>query len=144
MSSNTFFSRRGAEAQRTQSRYLIAFPGNLHQIIILFLLFFSTLNIAAQTPNTAVAHFERGRNYIAYEDWYSAIESFLEAIRLNPAHAEATAALAECYYELAEFDEALNWVRRARQLARNNMSVANLEAVIVIALGNLDAAGTIA
>jgi len=46
-------------------------------------------------------------------------------------------------YELAEFDEALTWVRRARQLNRNNMTVANLEAFILIALGHLDAASAI-
>jgi tetratricopeptide (TPR) repeat protein len=80
---------------------------------------------------------------MAEENWFSAIESFLECLRLNPAHAEATAALAECYYELAEFDEALIWVRRARQLARNNMSVANLEVFTLIALGQLDAASVL-
>jgi tetratricopeptide (TPR) repeat protein len=64
---------------------------------------------------------------MALENWYSAIEAFMECLRLNPAHAEATASMAECYYELAEFDEALTWVRRARALARTNMSVANLE-----------------
>ncbi|GHU55709.1 hypothetical protein FACS189442_3600 [Spirochaetia bacterium] len=77
------------------------------------------------------------------EDWYGAAESFIECLRLNPAHAEGTAALAECYYELGEFDEALTWVRKARSLARGNMGVANLEASTLIALGRLDAASTV-
>jgi tetratricopeptide (TPR) repeat protein len=77
---------------------------------------------------------------MAEEDWYSASEALLECLRLNPAHAEGTAALAECYYELSEFDEALSWTRKARVLARNNASVANLEAFTLIALGKLDAA----
>jgi tetratricopeptide (TPR) repeat protein len=80
---------------------------------------------------------------MADENWYSAVESFLECLRLNSAHAEGTAALAECYYELAEFDEALIWVRRARQLARGNMSIANLEVFTLIALGHLDAAAAL-
>jgi tetratricopeptide (TPR) repeat protein len=88
-------------------------------------------------------HYERGKLYMADEDWYSAIESFFECVRLNPAHAEGTAALGECYYELAEFDEALNWVRKARLLARANMSIANLEVSILIALGHLDAAASL-
>ena len=112
-------------------------------IIFFCLLLFSALNLEAQSPNTAAAHFERGRIFMFDEDWYSAIESFLETIRLNPAHAQAAAALAESYFELAEFDEALTWVRRARQLARNNMAIANLEAFILIALGHLDAASVI-
>ena len=91
----------------------------------------------------AAALYERGRGFMAEEDWYSASEAFLDCLRLNPAHAEGTAALAECYYELSEFDEALSWVRKARVLARNNASVANLEAVTLIALGRLDAASAV-
>ena len=98
--------------------------------------------IGAQ-QNSAATHYERGRNFMAEENWYSAVESFLECLRLNPAHAQGTAALAECYYELAEFDEALTWVRRARQLSRSNMSVANLEVFTLIALGHLDAASAL-
>jgi tetratricopeptide (TPR) repeat protein len=72
------------------------------------------------------------------EDWYTASESFIEALRYNPAHAEAAAALAECYYELGEFDESLIRVRKARTLARGSQELANLEAFILIALGRLD------
>jgi tetratricopeptide (TPR) repeat protein len=77
------------------------------------------------------------------ENWYSAVESFLECIRLSPAHAEAAASLAECYYELSEFDEALSWVRKARTLARGSTALANLEAFILIALGRLDESAVI-
>ena len=112
-------------------------------ITLLCLLTFFPVTLAAQSPLSAAAYYERGRNYMADENWYSAIESFLECLRLNSAHAEGTAALAECYYELAEFDEALNWVRRAKQLARGNMTVANLEVFTLIALGQLDAASTL-
>jgi len=110
--------------------------------LIILVIYFFPVTLEAQ-QSSAAAQFERGRYFMAEENWYSAVESFLECLRLNPAHAEATAAIAECYYELAEFDEALSWVRRARQLARNNMSVANLEVFILIALGNLDAASTL-
>ncbi|MCL2765366.1 MAG: tetratricopeptide repeat protein [Treponema sp.] len=111
----------------------------LSVLLCVFILF--PLFLEAQ--NTAQAHYERGKNHMAEENWYSAVESFLECLRINSAHAEGTAALAECYYELAEFDEALNWARRARQLSRGNMSIANLEAFILIALGQLDAASVL-
>jgi len=111
-------------------------------LLILIILLLIPLSISAQ-GQSAISYFERGKTYMADENWYSAIESFLECLRINPAHAEATASLAECYYELAEFDEALNWVRKARQLARANMSVANLEVFTLIALGRLDAASTL-
>ncbi|MDR1107611.1 MAG: tetratricopeptide repeat protein [Spirochaetaceae bacterium] len=91
----------------------------------------------------AALYYEQGRSAMAGEDWYAAVEAFLECLRLNPAHAEGTAALAECYYELGEFDQALNWVRKARTLARTNPDLANLEAFILIALGRLDGASAL-
>ena len=111
------------------------------------LLFPGQLNLSAQSRagnsgnlQEAAVLYERGRNAMSREDWYAAAEAFIECLRLNPAHAGGTAALAECYYELNEFDEALNWVRKARTLARSNMSIANLEALTLTALGRLDAA----
>jgi len=100
-------------------------------------------NAAGNNAAGAAAFYERGRASMANEDWYSASEAFLECLKLNPGHAEGTAALAECYYELSEFDEALSWTRKARLLARNNTSIANLEAVTLIALGRLDAAAAV-
>jgi tetratricopeptide (TPR) repeat protein len=96
-------------------------------------------NLSSGFPG-AMTYYTRGRSYMVQEDWYTAAESFLECIRLNPAHAEGTAALAECYYELGEFDQALAWVKKARSLARGNINLANLEAFTLIALGRLDGA----
>jgi tetratricopeptide (TPR) repeat protein len=93
--------------------------------------------------NTAGDWYGKGRGFMVEEDWYSAAEAFLECLRLNPAHAEGTFALSECYYRLGEFDQALSWVRKARSLARGNTAVANMEASILIALGRLDDAQTI-
>ncbi|MCL2067219.1 MAG: tetratricopeptide repeat protein [Treponema sp.] len=91
----------------------------------------------------AAVLYERGRYYMAEEDWYSAVESFLECVRLHPAHAEGNAALAECYYELSEFDEALVWIKKARSLSRGSMALANLEAFILIALGQIEPAAAL-
>ena len=106
--------------------------------LVLFLICFS---LSAQQGVTA--HFERGQAAMLEEDWFTAVESFLEALRLNPAHAGATAALADAYFELGEFEQALTWVRRARTLARANTSLANLEASTLVALGRLDEAALI-
>jgi len=99
--------------------------------------------LEAQNAARAGALYQQARTFMAAEDWFSAAEILQESLRVNPAHAESTFALAECYYELGEFDEALYWVRRARALARGNMAVANLEAVTLIALGRLDAASAV-
>lgn len=114
-------------------------------VLFCFLLVSSSLFSQSRlSEGSAVFHYEQGRQYMAAEDWYSAAEALLECLKLSPAHAEATASLAECYYELSEYDEALSWVRKGRTLARGNLALANLEAVILIALGQLDgAAGVI-
>ncbi|MDR2210750.1 MAG: tetratricopeptide repeat protein [Spirochaetaceae bacterium] len=92
---------------------------------------------------SAGAFYNEGQAAMVQEEWYDAAEAFLEALRLNPSHAEAAGSLAYCYYELAEFDQALNWVRKARRAARGRLELANLEARILIALGQLPAASQI-
>ncbi|GAB1481217.1 hypothetical protein MASR2M78_00320 [Treponema sp.] len=80
---------------------------------------------------------------MADEDWYTAAEAFLESININPSYSESIASLAEAYYALGEFDQALSWVRKARSLARGRSDLANLEAFILCALGKLDAADSV-
>lgn len=106
-------------------------------------IFMCSATIGAQTFAASDAYYERGRATMNVENWYVAAEYFLEAVRLNPAHLESNAALSECYYELGEFDQALVWVRRARTLSRGNTTLANLEASILIALGQLDNADAV-
>jgi len=77
------------------------------------------------------------------EDWYAAAEALLECVAANPAHAAGTLALAECYYELGEYGEALAWVKKARVLARDNLDAANLEGSILAAQGRLDEAAEV-
>ncbi|MDR2552610.1 MAG: tetratricopeptide repeat protein [Treponema sp.] len=108
--------------------------------LLLFVL--TALSLHAQGEAAGV-RYGAGRAAMIREDWYEAAESFLEALRISPSHAEAAAALAECYYALAEFDQALSWVRRARNLARGNLELANLEARVLIALGQLNEASRI-
>ena len=119
------------------------FTGRTIFPVIILILFFSPLNTRLSAQTGAPALYEKGRAYALTEDWYAASESFIECLRFNPAHAEATAALAECYYELGEFDEALIWVRKARTLSRSNTSLSNLEAFTLIALGQLGEASAI-
>ena len=106
----------------------------------ILIFFFSGSGLYAQS---APALYQKGKTAMAAEDWYSAAESLIECLRLNPAHAEAAEALADCYYELGEFDQTLVWVRRAITLSRSNTSLANLEASTLIALGRLDEASGI-
>ncbi|MDR2602376.1 MAG: hypothetical protein LBC53_08005 [Spirochaetaceae bacterium] len=115
----------------------------LQQISLLLTVFCITAALSAQTTLDAPAaesSYNKGLNFAAEEDWYGAAEAFLEALKYNGAHAGAAYSLAECYYELAEYDEALNWALKAKSLSRLSTDAANLEAFILIAMGRLDAA----
>ncbi|AEF86990.1 tetratricopeptide repeat protein [Treponema primitia ZAS-2] len=130
--------------EAVHSAVCLKHPGPVLPALLLALFLLSVFPAAAQSgPPQAGSFYNQGRAAMAREDWYAAAEALLECVRLNPAHAEGTAALAECYYELGEFDQALSWVRKARTLARVSMPLANLEASILISLGALDQAQTI-
>ncbi|GHV91981.1 hypothetical protein AGMMS50268_24840 [Spirochaetia bacterium] len=140
-----------AKVKKEKDKVVFISSSSTYSTLRLFFFVFIVLLIStvvvgplqAQTASSAAVYYDQGRASMMAEDWYAAAESFIECLRLNPAHAEGTAALAECYYELGEFDEALIWVRKARSLARGNMGIANLEASTLIALGRLDAAATV-
>ncbi|MDR0539413.1 MAG: tetratricopeptide repeat protein [Spirochaetaceae bacterium] len=113
--------------------------------IIVFLVI-NTGALFAQTGGAQAAaqrYYNQGQVFMADEDWYQAAAALLEALKQNPAHSEAALSLAECYYELNEYEQALSWVRKARTLARTQTAAANLEAFVLIALGRLDEAAPI-
>jgi tetratricopeptide (TPR) repeat protein len=93
--------------------------------------------LRGQSKQDAVSLFNEGRAFMVGGDYYGAAQAFLEFARGNPAHAESAASLAECYYYLGEYEEALVWARKARALSRGNLEVANLEAFILVAMGQL-------
>jgi tetratricopeptide (TPR) repeat protein len=80
--------------------------------------FAQTAFAQAASAQSASALYESGRTAMLEERYYEAMESFLESLRVNPSYAEPVAALAECFYSLGEFDQALSYVRRARALSR--------------------------
>ncbi|MDR0389241.1 MAG: tetratricopeptide repeat protein [Spirochaetaceae bacterium] len=113
------------------------------RIVLIALPFFLVPGLFAQSGRSAAFFYEQGQSAMLIEDWYAAAEAFQEVLRINPSHAEAVAALAESYYELGEYDQALSWTRRARSLARGRSDLANLEAFTLVALGRLDAASAL-
>jgi tetratricopeptide (TPR) repeat protein len=88
----------------------------------------------AADPRSLVASAERLR---FSEDWYPAIDDYLAAVAKNPSYGAAYSGLAECYYELGEFDQALSYVRKAAPFLKGDSGLANLEGFVRIALGDL-------
>ena len=71
------------------------------------------------------------------EDWYPAIDDYLAAVAKNPSYGTAYEGLAECYYELGEYDQALSYVRKAAPFLKGDSGLANLEGFVRIGLGDL-------
>jgi len=91
----------------------------------------------------AIASFTRGKDFQDREDWYSAIESYQEALRANPAYQQVYQGLAECFYALGEFEQALTNVQKAETYRRNAPELQNLRAFTLIGLGRLDEASAL-
>ena len=48
-----------------------------------------------------------GLALMAAGDTYRAVDAFMEAVAVNPAYADAWAALARCQYDLGEYERAV-------------------------------------
>ena len=70
--------------------------------------------------------------------FYQAIESFKSALEYNPRYLEPLIGLAESYFALSAYDEALVYVLQARVLDRTNTRLIGLEGRIRIGLGQFD------
>ncbi len=93
------------------------------------------------SAQSAPARLQAGRTALARGDSFGAVEQFSAALVENPDFFEAHLGLAEAYYRLDEYDQALASVERATRLRRDNVELLNLEARIQIGLGNPAAAG---
>ncbi len=89
---------------------------------------------------TALSLYERGKDAQNREDWYSATEFFLEAVTANPAYGEAWLSLAECSYELDQYDLALSYAEKASYYIKNRVAIPNLKGFSLIGLGRLEEA----
>ncbi|MFP4230905.1 MAG: tetratricopeptide repeat protein [Spirochaetaceae bacterium] len=88
----------------------------------------------------AVGLHDRGREALEREDAVRAVELFRDALDINPSYPDALRGMAEAYYALEEYDEALEYAERYERGARDVAAARNLLARIHIGLGNLDRA----
>ncbi len=82
----------------------------------------------------ALAQYNQGRAHQFRDSWYSAIESYQEAVRINPAYTDAWKGMAECFYALGEYSQALTHTDRALFLKNNDPALLNLKGFILIGL----------
>jgi tetratricopeptide (TPR) repeat protein len=102
------------------------------------------LALACLAPSAARGQAQDARALLAAaeskrfsEDWYGAIEDYLAAVAKNPSYSEALVGLAECYYALEEYDQALSYVKKAAPLRRGDSALQDLEGFVRIGLSDL-------
>jgi tetratricopeptide (TPR) repeat protein len=79
-----------------------------------------------------------GREAQDGSELYRAIELYRRSLTVNPAYLEPTIGLAESYFRLGEYQEALSHVSTARRLSPSRTDLSVLEARIMMGLGELD------
>lgn len=101
-------------------------------------LIFSLLNFFVFA--NAVQLYEQGLQFQQEENWYSAIENYKTALIENPSYSLVYQGLAECFYAIDEYDQALDYVQKALRYRKDSSALKNLEGFILIALSELDKA----
>lgn len=95
------------------------------------------LLIGSIYAKNALEYFEEGLAAQNNEDWYSASTLFMEAINLNNVYFDAWYHLAQCSYQLGEFDLSLSQLETADKYAKDSDLCNNLKGMIYIAQGKL-------
>jgi len=108
--------------------------------LTLALLFYAPFLYAQNGGADAVSLYRQGRTAYVQDNLYRAVELYKEALGQNPSYLEPMLGLAETYYALGEYDQAVTYVMKARTLAREEPQVITLEARIRIGLGDLETA----
>ncbi len=88
----------------------------------------------------AAVLYEKGRKALDQEHVYEAIELFKSALDLNDKYVEPLVGLAESFFALAEYDEALKYIEKARRFDRLDTNLAGIEARIRLGLGQFEKA----
>lgn len=108
--------------------------------LALFLCVMAAVAAPAQTEPSARELYRLGRQRQSRADYYGAVERYKEALQENPHFLEPLIGLAESYFRLEEYEEALRYVAEARTYGRARPPLENLEGRIRIALGDVDGA----
>lgn len=104
-------------------------------VLFLFLVYF--------VFSDPVLHYNKGKSFQDQENWYSAIEQYQEALRENASYQPSLQGLAECFYALSEYEQALDQVIKAQELKKADPNLINLHAFILIGLGKTSEASSL-
>ncbi|MBO5137996.1 MAG: tetratricopeptide repeat protein [Spirochaetaceae bacterium] len=116
-----------------RQKFLIVFL-----MFIFFLVFFPA---TASVP--ARQQYENGLEAQEVGDWFTAVEFYHEAIRLNEVYGDAWYGLAECTYALGEYSLALSYLDTAEIYAKDKTEILNLRGFCYLGLEKVEEAETL-
>lgn len=108
--------------------------------LVVFVAFFSLVNVVAATTPSARSFFDKGQQAQSVGDWYGAVEFYHEALRLNGVYGEAWYAMAECTYALGEYSLALSYLESADKFAKDHTDILNLTGFCYLGLNEKEEA----
>lgn len=102
--------------------------------VTFFILFASQLVFAQE--KTASMLYDEGLEFQNQENWYQASQLYMEALQKNPVYGDVWFHLAQCSYQLGEYDLVLEQLAQAELYSKDDSSINNLKGMTYIALGN--------
>lgn len=108
-------------------------------LFINFFLFISLI-LPLTADESAIDFFTEGENALYQGNYTKAVESFNEALSLNPHYKEALKGISESYYYLEKLETALLYAQKALFLGKEDKTIKNMIARIQIGMGNLKGA----
>jgi tetratricopeptide (TPR) repeat protein len=103
--------------------------------LILFIAFLTVFPVAA---GSAVSLYENGITEQNAENWYDASQYFIEATQANPAYADAWFRLAQCTYQLGQYDLVLQYLDTAERFKKQSSDIKNLRGMAYLSLGRMN------
>lgn len=110
-------------------------------LFLVLLLSFTIFSLPAQSDAASVKElYNLGAEAQGEEDYFRAIELYKMALQMSPSYLDPMRGLAESYFLLGEYREALKWCIEAVGYDKNNLVLKTLQARILIGLGQYDQA----
>ncbi len=107
---------------------------------VVFLLFVFTSILTHSFGENAIDFYREGKKALAIGKINSAIESFKASLRINPNYYKPMKGLARCFFLMGQYEEALNYVKKAEKYNSGNIELLTLEGEIRIGLGDFERA----
>jgi tetratricopeptide (TPR) repeat protein len=106
-------------------------------------IFMLALGVCVAQTKTALSLYNNGVDLQQRENYYGAVDAFREALQLNEHYGDAWFHLAQCTYELGEYDLTVEYTNNAEKYSHNFCDIRNLRGMAYISLGKLNDARTV-